>query len=284
MGYFTLSVETPKGDKITLTQNDKYTIMNVDGLAPPTAAINVAINANFDGSTYTSSRMGERNIVIQFAIEGNVEQNRIELYKVLRPKAPCRVRYTNNHRNVYIDGYVESFDCNFFNEKEVAQISILCPYPYFSDDMDVDFDFSTITPLFEFPFDIDSDGIEFSTIVLGEEKNIINNGDIETGMLIQFTAAGGVTNPKLINTVTNEKVLVNLSLSAGDVLEINTNRGKKSVKLIHNGVISNQINALDKTSKWLQLEVGDNLFVTDATSGGENLLCNVMYGNLFGGV
>lgn len=284
MGYFTLSVETPKGDKITLTQNDKYTIMNVDGLAPPTAAINVAVNANFDGSTYTSSRMGERNIVIQFAIEGNVEQNRIELYKVLRPKAPCRVRYTNNHRNVYIDGYVESFDCNFFNEKEVAQISILCPYPYFSDDMDVDFDFSTITPLFEFPFDIDSDGIEFSTIVLGEEKNIINNGDIETGMLIQFTAAGGVTNPKLINTVTNEKVLVNLSLSAGDVLEINTNRGKKSVKLIHNGVISNQINALDKTSKWLQLEVGDNLFVTDATSGGENLLCNVMYGNLFGGV
>lgn len=284
MGYFTLSVETPKGDKITLTQNDKYTIMNVDGLAPPTATINVAVNANFDGSTYTSSRMGERNIVIQFAIEGNVEQNRIELYKVLRPKAPCRVRYTNNHRNVYIDGYVESFDCNFFNEKEVAQISILCPYPYFSDDMDVDFDFSTITPLFEFPFDIDSDGIEFSTIVLGEEKNIINNGDIETGMLIQFTAAGGVTNPKLINTVTNEKVLVNLSLSAGDVLEINTNRGKKSVKLIHNGVISNQINALDKTSKWLQLEVGDNLFVTDATSGGENLLCNVMYGNLFGGV
>ena len=284
MGYFTLSVETPKGDKITLTQNDKYTIMNVDGLAPPTAAINVAVNANFDGSTYTSSRMGERNIVIQFAIEGNVEQNRIELYKVMRPKAPCRVRYTNNHRNVYIDGYVESFDCNFFNEKEVAQISILCPYPYFSDDMDVDFDFSTITPLFEFPFDIDSDGIEFSTIVLGEEKNIINNGDIETGMLIQFTAAGGVTNPKLINTVTNEKVLVNLSLSAGDVLEINTNRGKKSVKLIHNGVISNQINALDKTSKWLQLEVGDNLFVTDATSGGENLLCNVMYGNLFGGV
>lgn len=284
MGYFTLSVETPKGDKITLTQNDKYTIMNVDGLAPPTAAINVAVNANFDGSTYTSSRMGERNIVIQFAIEGNVEQNRIELYKVLRPKAPCRVRYSNNHRNVYIDGYVESFDCNFFNEKEVAQISILCPYPYFSDDMDVDFDFSTITPLFEFPFDIDSDGIEFSTIVLGEEKNIINNGDIETGMLIQFTAAGGVTNPKLINTVTNEKVLVNLSLSAGDVLEINTNRGKKSVKLIHNGVISNQINALDKTSKWLQLEVGDNLFVTDATSGGENLLCNVMYGNLFGGV
>jgi hypothetical protein len=277
-------VETPKGDKITLTQNDKYTIMNVDGLAPPTAAINVAVNANFDGSTYTSSRMGERNIVIQFAIEGNVEQNRIELYKVLRPKAPCRVRYTNNHRNVYIDGYVESFDCNFFNEKEVAQISILCPYPYFSDDMDMDFDFSTITPLFEFPFDIDSDGIEFSTIVLGEEKNIINNGDIETGMLIQFTAAGGVTNPKLINTVTNEKVLVNLSLSAGDVLEINTNRGKKSVKLIHNGVISNQINALDKTSKWLQLEVGDNLFVTDATSGGENLLCNVMYGNLFGGV
>ena len=284
MGYFTLSVETPKGDKITLTQNDKYTIMNVDGLAPPTAAINVAVNANFDGSTYTSSRMGERNIVIQFAIEGNVEQNRIELYKVLRPKAPCRVRYSNNHRNVYIDGYVESFDCNFFNEKEVAQISILCPYPYFSDEIDVDFDFSTITPLFEFPFDIDSDGIEFSTIVLGEEKNIINNGDIETGMLIQFTAAGGVTNPKLINTVTNEKVLVNLSLSAGDVLEINTNRGKKSVKLIHNGVISNQINALDKTSKWLQLEVGDNLFVTDATSGGENLLCNVMYGNLFGGV
>lgn len=285
MGYFTLSVETPRGDSITLSQNtNKYSLVNVEGLAPPTAAINVAVNANFDGSTYTSSRMNERNIVIQFAIEGNVEENRIALYKVFRPKAPVRVRYKNNHRNVYIDGYVESFECNFFDEKEVAQISILCPYPYFSDENNLDFDFSTIRPLFEFPFDIDEDGIPFSTIVLGQEKNIINSGDIETGMLIRFTAVGGCTNPTIYNTVTNEKIKVNISMSAGNVLEINTNRGKKSVRLTSSGTTTNVINYLDKTSRWLQLEVGDNLFMTEATSGGENLLCNVIYDNLFGGV
>ena len=285
MGYFTLSVETPRGDSITLSQNTgKYSLINVEGLAPPNAAINVAVNANFDGSTYTSSRMNERNIVIQFAIEGNVEENRIALYKVFRPKSPVRVRYTNNHRNVYIDGYVETFECNFFEEKEVAQISIICPYPYFSDENNIDFDFSTVTPLFEFPFDIDEDGIPFSTIVVGQEKNIINNGDIETGMLIQFTAAGGCTNPTIYNTVTNEKIKVNITMSAGDVLEVNTNRGKKSVRLTSGGSTTNVINYLDKTSRWLQLEVGDNLFMTEATTGGENLLCNVIYDNLFGGV
>lgn len=281
---YNLSVETPERDEIVLTGNPNYTLISVVGLSPSNASINTVTNANFDGSNFISSRVNSRNIVIQFAIEADVEANRIALYRVFRTKAPVRVRYKNYHRNVYIDGYVESFECNMFSKKETAQISIICPYPYFSDENDVDFDFSTVTPLFEFPFDIDSEGIEFSTIVIGEEKNVINGGDIETGMLIRFTAAGAVENPSLYNTVTFERMKINIELQDGDALEINTNRGKKSVQLIRNGEVLNKINSMDKDSKWLSLKVGDNLFISEADSGEEYLMCSVEYGNLFGGV
>lgn len=281
MGLYNLSVEIPNGEEITLTDNSKYTLISVDGLAPPNAAINVAVNANFDGSNFISSRMNERNIVIQFAIESDVEENRIALYKVFKPKHQVRVRYENGTRNVFIDGYVESFECNFFAKKETAQISIICPYPYFLDENNVDFSFTETIPNFEFPFDIDSVGIEFSTIIPGEEKNVINNGDVETGMLISFTAIGAVVNPVLYNTVTGEKVKVNIEMQSGDLLEVNTTRGKKSVIL---NKTTNKINDFDKTSTWLQLQSGDNLLMTDATSGATNLMCNVTYENLYGGV
>lgn len=281
---YTLIIENHKGEKLQLTQNPNFNITNIDGLSPPTANINTAINANFDGSTYKSSRLNERNIVIELTIEGDVESNRISLYKYIKNKQKCTMYFSNATRNVYIDGYVESFDCNLFEDKERAQISIICPKPYFRDVEEESTGFSSVNAMFEFPFSIAEEGIEFSTLELGKEELIFNAGDVSTGLIIEFAAHGTCQNPTLYNVETGEMIKVNVTLHEGDMLIINTNKGYKSVVQTIDGVQTNVINYLDKASTWLQLESGDNTMLYSADSLPENIQCTVIYSDLYEGV
>lgn len=281
---FTVSIENEKGESIQLHPSDKYTVTEITGLNPPTSNINTSTNANFDGSVFKSSRLNERNIVITFAIEGNAEDNRNELYKYAVCKKSCKFIFANGIRKVYIKGYVESFDVSSFDVKETAQISIICPNPYFVNQDDTMVEFTSIIPLFEFPFSIASEGIEFSRLVLGENKDIYNSGNVETGMIIEFKALGETTNPTIYNFETGAKIKVNVTLEEGDILTVNTNKGQKSVTKNHNGVITNAINLLDRTSEWLQLISGDNIFLYTADTLPQNLTCTIYYNELFEGV
>lgn len=280
---FTLIFENAKGEAIQLSQNPKYSVLSVTGLNPPLANINTAINASFDGSTFKSSRLDNRNIVITLAIEGDVKNNRIELYKYVKAKDACKIRFSNGVRNVYIDGYVESFECNLFEQIQLVQVSVICPSPYFKDDGESNA-FSSVVGLFEFPFTIDAEGIPFGNIVINEDINVHNSGDVAAGMLIEFKAADTVVNPAIYNMRTNDFMKLSLTMSAGDVVQINTIRGQKSVTKISGGVKTNILNTLDPLSTWLVLESGDNIMLFTADTLPENLSCTVRHNNLYEGV
>lgn len=280
---FTLIFENAKGEAIQLSQNPRYTVTSITGLNPPLANINTAINASFDGSTFKSSRLDNRNIVITLAIEGDIKNNRVELYKYVKAKDACKVRFSNGVRNVYIDGYVEALECNLFEQRQLVQISVICPNPYFKDDGENNV-FSSVNGLFEFPFAIDSEGIPFGEIVINEDVNVFNAGDVATGMLIEFKAADTVVNPAIYNMRTNEFIKLSLTMETGDVVQINTVRGQKSVTKISGGVKTNILNTLAPSSTWLVLESGDNIMLFTADTHPENLSCTVRHNNLYEGV
>lgn len=281
---YTLTIENHKGEQLQLTQNPDYTIMSVEGLSPPTANINTAVNANFDGSTFRSSRLNARNIVIMLAIEGNVEANRINLYQYIKAKKKCTVYYQNGSRDVSIDGYVESFEIGIFEEKETAQISIICPRPYFLQVAQTILDMSMITSGFEFPFSIPQEGIEFSTLTPSGESVVQNLGDVETGAVITFHATGVASNPVIYNVMTGESFKVNIDMSAGDLVVIDTIAGEKSVTSIIDGVTSNIINNVERGSTWLQFESGANTMLYNADAYPANLQCYIAFNNKFEGV
>ena len=231
-----LIVENERGERLQLSQNANYQITRIEGLDPPQANVNIAENANFDGGTEKNSRLNTRNIVLTIVLEYPVEANRIALYKYFRAKKHCMLYYSNGARSVRTDGIVESFECNAWNKKEVAQISILCPNPYLIDTNRQEVNFSVIQPLFEFPFSIPAVGIEFSRMEYDQEETIIA-GDVETGMDIKFMAIGSATNPLIYNTETMESMKVDISLEKGDILRINTTRGKRSITFTHEGVM-----------------------------------------------
>lgn len=281
---YTLAIENHKGERLQLSQNPNYTITSVEGLSPPTANINAAINANFDGSTFRSSRLNERNIVIMLAIEGNVEANRINLYQYIKVKKKCTIYYQNGSRDVSIDGYVESFEIGIFEEKEMVQISIICPRPYFLQIAQTILDMSVVNSSFEFPFSIPQEGIEFSTLNPSQENVVQNLGDVETGAIITFHATGVASNPVIYNVITGESFRVNIDMEAGDLLVIDTIAGEKSVTSIVDGVTSNVINNVERGSAWLQFESGANIMLYDATAFPENLQCYITFNNKFEGV
>lgn len=281
---FTLKIENQNGEVLDFSNNKNYDILEIQGLNPPPSALNFTTMANFDGSAYNSGRVDNRNIVLTIKIHGPAEENRINLYKYLPLKQLIRLYYTNGLRDVYIDGYIETNEIGLFSMNETAQISIICPNPYWRDVTPLEITFSTVTSGFEFPFAIEEEGIEFG-IISGTGTQIVENGDIETGLIIEFTAvANQVLNPKFYNRTTQETMTIDYDMLAEDVIRINTNRGSKSVTLIRNGVKLNIINKFAAGSDWVTLAPGQNIISYDSDEGLSNLYVRVYAEKCYGGV
>lgn len=269
---YTLIIENQYGEKLELTHNQNYSIKSVIGLDPPDAIINTTKNALQDGSVYNSSSMDNRTITITLAINYPAEANRIRLYKYFKSKAKVIIRYKNDTRDVYITGYTQSMQVAFFDKKQTAQITVLCPEAHFNGAEEAYEELSNIVPLFEFPFALPAAGEQMSEIVPGIEKSIINDGDLSTGTLIRIRAIGAVTNPQIYCATSNTYMQVNTDMVSGDLIEIDTRTGHKRVTMISGGVETNLIGSLKEGSQWFVLAPGDNIFQAFAEAGDEYMV------------
>lgn len=281
---YTLKVRNQYDEILELAPNEGYVITDIIGIDPPDAVINTTRNSNADGSVVNSAYADNRTIIITLAINGPAEDNRINLYRYFKSKSPVQLYYKNDTRDVSISGFVQNFNVPLFEKKQIAQITIFCPNPFFNGANDNITEFSTIDDLFEFPFSIEEEGIEFSRLLVNQETNVINGGDIDTGTVITLRAIGIVKNPTIYNTETNEFFGLNLSLAQGDVVTINTKKKEKSVKLLRGGVTQSIIGKIRYGSTWFQLSPGDNLFIVTADTFPENLYTTFAVVDQFEGV
>jgi predicted phage tail component-like protein len=282
---FELYVENFNGEKIRLSQNEsKYQIVNIEGLNPPKAAINTTTTATISGVRFKSSKLEAREIVITVKINGEVEKNRLNLYQYFGAGAYCKIYYSNDSRNVYCEGHVETIECGLFTNNQEMQISIICENPYLVALNKILIDISKTFSKFIFPFAIDKEGIEFSSFDAHRQAEVVNPGEIETGMIITLRAKAKVVNPIIYNAITIEFIKLNTTLNEGDTVIINTNRGRKSITKISDGVISNVMNTFDPSSTWLSLKVGNNIFTYSAEENEELLDADFEFEVLYEGV
>lgn len=281
---FRLFVENEKGDKLELTNSDKYDVIEIDGLNPPVANINLVEIANVDGAHFNSSRIQTRNVVLRLNIKPPIEANRINLYKYFRAKRYVKLSYKNDTRDVYTEGYVETFENNQFDMTQQPQISIICPNPFWKSTNETEVDFSSTSALFEFPFSIPVGGIEFSRINR-VTTTYLNAGEVATGAIIKFHAtANGITNPVFYNLTTNKFFGLTFEMNEGDEIIINTLQGEKSVSLIRSGTKTNILSARQALSDWIVFEPGVNEISYDADHGQANLRVSVIAVQKFEGV
>ena len=268
---YELSVENEFGEVLNLTNNPDYDVLSVDGLTPAPANINTTAISGVDGSRFNSARLGERNVVISLNINGEIEENRIALYRYFRVKHPIRVHYKNEHLDVFIDGYIETFENNLFGMLQQPQISILCPDPYWKSTSDTDVSFDTVTDLFEFPFSIESTGIAFSELS-STPITYFNAGNVATGAIITFIAlSDGVKNPVFYNRTNGTFFGLSFTMQNGDTITINTQQGSKAVTLLRGGVKTSIVNDRMAGSTWLVFEPGENEIAYSADEGATSL-------------
>ena len=172
---------------MTLTEEKGFNVISVTGLTPAAAIINTDGMATGDGDIFNSSKVGKRNIVITMAYKSgvSVEQERIKLYQIFKTKQWVRIFYKNESRDVFIDGYVETFEGDLFQRGQMAAVSILCPDPFFKNVEDTNTTFTAVIPMLEFPVEFPEEGIPFSELRVYDEKSVYNAGDTETGVIIR---------------------------------------------------------------------------------------------------
>lgn len=285
---FTCKIENTKNNILTLTQNEEnYQIISITGLTPPSSQINTSKIAGLDGTQFNSSTLNERNIVITIKINGDVEKNRINLYSFFRNKEWCKFYYKNGTRDVYIEGYVESFDGDLFTNREIMQISILCPNPYFKDAEEIINDISKALGAFEFPFAINtSDPIPFSTVDTTRITNVNNDSESETGVIIEIDISNSINRIQINNVSTGERFVLNYNFIENDKVVIDTNKGNKSVTLIRNATNINLFTSIVSGSKFFQLNIGDNFFSYLVDNGNNDDAIHILFKHytLYGGV
>ncbi len=273
---YTLRAENKYGKKMTLSGHPLFKVTGCAGLTPAAASINTDGLATGDGSLFNSSKVGNRNIVVtlEYTCTGSdVEKARIELYSIFKTKQRVRVFYKNESRDVYIDGYVETFDGDLFKRGQMAQISIICPDPFFKKVEDTVTDFTATTSLLEFPVAFPEEGIPFSEFAVYDERSVYNGGDAVCGVIIRCNFSDDVENPAFYNLTTGEGLVLDFSFQRGDALTINTNQGQKSIMLERDGSTINLLNYLQQGSAWFLLTIGDNVFTFTADDDGrENMV------------
>ena len=276
---FSLKVENNRGSILELTNDESnFQVTNIEGLTPPNAIINTSNFSNGDGSSFNSSKIPNREIVITVYINGDVQTNRLRLYKYFRSKNWCKIYYKDDQRDVYIEGYVQTFEAPIFTQKQVAQIPIICPDPYFKDVDTIVKSISKALKKFIFPFSINiNQPIPFSEIELEKVTNVVNESESETGLIINVIFMGTVNKLEIRNIDTGENFIIDYNFMANDKLVINCNRGSKSVILTRDAIEYNLIPYIRSGSTFFQLGVGDNNFSFLADEGVSDMSIDIQF-------
>lgn len=304
-----LTVTNRLGESLTMqlqypSNSGNYAISSIRGLDPVKADINTTEMATRDGALYNSSRMSSRNIVLNLIfvndmLYGSIEDMRQNLYKFFPVKQNVTITVEADNRIGQVTGYVESVEVDIFSAMEGAQISIICPDPYFysagANGINVVVFYGS-EPAFQFPFSNESlteKLIMFGYLRQDSERTITYNGDDEVGILIYIHALGEAENITIYNLETRESMEIDTSviatltgsgIVAGDDLVISTIRGSKSITLKRGGYSYNILNAIGKNTDWFQLTQGDNIFAFVAESGLSNLEFEIAYQIVYEGM
>lgn len=274
---------------ISISTIEPYLLLEFDSEVGNTVYSNKGVGQ--DGATYQSNNLEPRSMTISFVVCGNSRNDLLRkkalINKAFNPKLGQGVlTYTDDGVERKIDCIIDALP--YFKDKNISNsiclINATALDPYYKDLLAGKTEVAIWRGAFEFPLELLEEGIEMGYREPSLIVNVFNQGDVATGMKIQFKALATVTNPSLTNVDTGEFVKIDKALEGGEILTVNTGFQNKKVELFLNGVISNGFNYIDYESTFLQLDIGDNLFRYNADVGIDNLEVTIYYTSQYLGV
>lgn len=281
-----------EGGEVVFGQQPPFFITSKKGFGAVENEITTQKQYGLDGEFLVHQRSTSRNLEVDGEIQthdsDDMLERRIQLNAVLNPKLAGTLLYQNNERTFEIDVLVlhaPILDEPSSNLSQKFSLEFKAIDPYWMDKSEQDrlIHLSSVSPKFKFPLQIIKNFI-FSGISSGDITEIENKGDVVVGMTIELKISGTVTNPKVLNVITQEYFGFSGTYQAGTVLNIVTTRGKKEVTKMINDVVSNAMSERMKDSSFLQLQKGSNFFMVQADVGAENMVGSVSFSPLIVGV
>lgn len=249
------------------------------------------------GETLTGQKINARDIDIKGSINARDKDQVLELrrtaLKILNPELSGTLAY------IYKD-FVRVIDCKVdntpvFSRKKVFNdfmIQFSCSSPFWRKEYDERADVASWIGSLEFDLEIPEDewleeheaGIEFDYRAPDIIVDVYNDGDIDTGMRIEFRATGTLSKPILLNMDTREYMQINAQLQAGDIVTVNTEYGSKGAVLLRDSVTEDYFRYIDVDSTFMKLRRGKNVFRYDAESGVDALEVTLYHADKYLGV
>lgn len=294
----TLRIElTCNGRTLVMGPNEDIDITKVTGLESSELEISTSDNALVDGVSVDGKKIGKRPIHIEakFRSGRNNPENRAAVIKFFNPKYKGKALITNMgiSRNIEyeLEGWTFADQRNLDTRLGIIA-DLMCPDPYMLNVDNFGRNMAHYTAQFHFPWhslksriaekDIYPEkarGLLLGGVITGyrtlrKEVVLVNDGDVSTGVQIQFVAnRGSVKNPKITNVRTGQFMRICCDMARGDILLVDTDARHQVIEL--NG--RNYYNHIDRKSEPFELEVGNNYLEYDADENYTNLDVNLYY-------
>ncbi len=272
------------GLKTWINDEQAYGLIAIQGLQPPKALIQCGSLPQMDGSIFLQSKIEQRNIVLTLQVLSDAEVNRRRLYDIFKIKQKGTVTIALKEQTVSIDAICESIEIVPMAWPLRAIISLICPQPYFETEDSVVLEMSSIEATLSFPLALSTTGSPIGTLTPATAINAVNFGDIPCGFTVRFQCIAPVENPKLIHMTTGETIQLMLTMTPGQIIEIQTDLGHKRIEEIQGSSQINRFNTLKLGSTFFQLKEKDNILFATSDSGSASLLTQLTYRPKISGV
>ncbi|MBU3098389.1 phage tail family protein [Clostridium sp. DSM 17811] len=279
----TLTYINSNGVELVLTNSAPFVLSSFD--ISNDVNIYNSKGVNQDGANYLGNTLDIKDISLEVAImSNNFEEaaNYRNLFnKVFNPKiGEGYLVYKDELKERKIKCVINKlpyFDKDSDATLQTCLISLTANYPFWNDLLESKEEIALWKGDFSFPLKITSAGIKFGHREPSLIVNVLNTGDVECGMRVEFKALATLTNPSILNVNNQEYIKINKTMVAGEVIAVSTYLGSKKITSTLNGVVSNAFNYIDFQSTFLQLDVGDNLFRYNADTNLDNLEVSIYY-------
>lgn len=260
---------------LTLDAFSPWLLESCEGIYEVRNNVSTSENTMTSGSTYQGSTTSMRNIVLTLRDRPETDHlaARSMLYTLFKPGSPGVFTYIEDEISRTIKYYVESVYVDAVKRSRRAQISLLCPDPFFEDLTDISVQMSAWVPRWEFRHEFLASGEEMGYRSAERLKTIDNTSAADgIGITITVDCTGPVVSPSISLVETGESISVGtptnpLELRAGDRVIITTHTTNKHVYLVRDGVKTEINSYLTEDSVFLQLMSRENTFGYSAASG-----------------
>ena len=212
------------------------------------------------GETLENRTIAGRTIPVKGTFYGtNIPSHKNEMRRVLNPLASGRLVFENQEIRVVVS---QSPTFSPIRDNGRFTMQFFAPYPFFKSTQASTVSIGSVKPMFRFPVNYATPHKFGET---GDEKyvNVRNDGDVPVPFEVYIrntnseTLAGNVT---LVNLVTLQRLTINGTLSAGEVVHIyRDSENVLRAELTVEGETTDIISRISEDSTLFELAVGDNL-------------------------